>query len=45
MPAENFFYGYDAAWNLLKRTNNTTVSTDSPNVLNQAVGSFDNRLG
>jgi hypothetical protein len=22
VPAENFFYGYDVGWNLLKRTNN-----------------------
>ena len=42
VPAENFFYGYDAGRNMLKRTNNVTVSTYTPNVLNQASGSYDN---
>ena len=42
VPADNFAYGYDAGWNMLKRTNNVTVSTYTPNVLNQASGSYDN---
>ncbi|MBX3734299.1 MAG: hypothetical protein KF791_17115 [Verrucomicrobiae bacterium] len=41
VPADNFFYGYDPGWNLLKRTNNVTVTTYTPNVLNQAAGSYD----
>ncbi|MBN9693775.1 MAG: RHS repeat-associated core domain-containing protein [Verrucomicrobia bacterium] len=41
VPAENFFYGYDAGWNLLKRTNNAAVTTYTPNVLNQAAGTYD----
>jgi len=41
VPGENFFYGYDAEWNMLKRTNNLTINTYTPNELNQAAGSYD----
>ena len=35
VASENFDYGYDAGWNLLKRTNNTAVTPYAINVLNQ----------
>jgi RHS repeat-associated protein len=35
VPAENLDFGYDAGWNILKRTNNATVSTYTINSLNQ----------
>jgi YD repeat-containing protein len=36
VAAENYDYGYDAGWNLVKRTNNTSVTTYTVNNLNQA---------
>jgi RHS repeat-associated protein len=35
VPSGNFGYGYDAGWNMLKRTNNTSVTTHTVNNLNQ----------
>ena len=35
VASENFDYGYDAGWNLLKRTNNTAVTPYVIHVLNQ----------
>lgn len=35
VPSLNFDYGYDAAWNMAKRTNNTTVTSYTVNNLNQ----------
>jgi RHS repeat-associated protein len=35
VTAENFDYGYDSGWNILKRTNNAAVTSYAINVLNQ----------
>ncbi len=35
VAAENFDYGYDAGWNMLKRTNNAAVTSYTINSLNQ----------
>jgi RHS repeat-associated protein len=35
VASEDRFYGYDAGWNLAKRTNNTTVYTFGANVKNE----------
>ena len=35
ITAQRYLYGYDAAWNMAKRTNNAAISTYTVNNLNQ----------
>lgn len=38
ITAQRYMYGYDAAWNMTKRTNNAIVTTYTVNNLNQPTG-------
>lgn len=40
ITTQRYLYGYDAAWNMVKRTNNTSVTTYTVNNLNQATSHF-----
>lgn len=40
VAAQRYMYGYDAAWNMEKRTNNTGVTSYTVNNLNQNTSSF-----
>lgn len=40
IAAQRYMYGYDAAWNMTKRTNNVTATTYSVNNLNQNTTSY-----
>ena len=47
VPSQNFDYGFDTGWNILKRTNNTSVTSYTVNNLNQVTSdgsslSYDN---
>lgn len=45
ITTQRYTYGYDAAFNMVKRTNNTTVETFTANNLNQYTAFPDNSTG